>query len=94
MLQSTSTIDENGVIHTQLVNTSNNRIVVGNYSPTYSDISQKIVSGTFWTIEIPIENDDTQRKIVDYCSDAGHCSAGRDAFASSSARLKNKYPPA
>lgn len=23
-----------------------------------------------------------------YCSDAGHCSAGRDAFASSSARLK------
>ena len=75
-LKCTSTIDENGVIHTQLVNTRNNRSVVGNYSPTYSDINQKIVFGTFWAIEIPIENDDTQRKIVDYCSDAGHMSYG------------------
>ena len=85
-LKCTSTIDENGVIHTQII-LSNDMTFIGTYSPTYSDISKKKVFETSWAIEIPIENDDTQRKIVDYCSDAGHMSYG---IPSGSSMLNDK----
>ena len=82
----TSTVDENGVIHTQII-LSNDMTFIGTYSPTYSDITKKKVFETSWAIEIPIENDDTQRKIVDYCSDAGHMSYG---IPSGSSMLNDK----
>lgn len=36
----TSTVDENGVIHTQII-LSNDMTFIGTYSPTYSDITKK-----------------------------------------------------